>query len=405
MLNRRQLLRYGSLLASGSLFAWGLNARGQNLTARDSSKRLVVIFLRGGVDGLSVVVPYRESAYYDARPTIAIPSPDRAGGAINLEGRFGLHPALADLMPLWQQGSLAFVHACGSPDPTRSHFDAQDYMENGTPGNKKTADGWLNRLLASLPAATPTKAVNLGNTTPRILMGRSPIANFPLTGKAVSTLQLDRPPIQAAFDRLYAGDDPLSLAYQQGRQAREILLKELSSEMVAASKGAPSASAFVKNARKIAQLLQGGTNTQLVFLALGGWDTHVNQGSESGSLARKLQDLGQGVSALVQALGTAYSDTTIVVLSEFGRTVWENGNQGTDHGHGNVMWVLGGGIRGGKVYGEWPGLANQQRELAITTDFRDVLVSVLQQHLHLEDPQLAQVFPGYQAKVTLPLWS
>ncbi|ACK73057.1 protein of unknown function DUF1501 [Gloeothece citriformis PCC 7424] len=403
MLKRRQILQYAGLLSTTTLLTWGFNGKRQNVTANPSQKNLMVIFLRGGIDGLNVVVPYQEAAYYNARPTIAIPTPNQENGVLNLDGHFGLHPALSDLMPLWKQGSLAFIHACGSPDPTRSHFDAQDYMENGTPGIKKTDDGWMNRLLGSLPAQVPTKAVNLGSTTPKILKGRAAIASLPLGNKADQALKLERLPIQQSFDLLYAGNDPLSIAYQQGRQAREVLLQELSQEMVAASQGAPATGVFAKNAPKIAQLLQGKTDTQLAFLDLGGWDTHVNQGGSQGSLARKLKDLGAGLAALVNGLGSAYSDTVIVVMSEFGRTLGENGNQGTDHGHGNVMWVLGGGIRGGKVYGDWPGLEDEQRELDITTDFRDVLITLLQNHLQLGDNQLAQIFPQYNPKSILQI--
>ncbi|WP_366918546.1 hypothetical protein [Acaryochloris sp. IP29b_bin.148] len=269
-MKRRQFLQYA--IASG-LTAMGLSQFGQQPAQSQSPsgrQKLVVILLRGVVDGLNVVVPYREADYYDARPTLAIAPPGAGQGAIDLDGQFGLHPALAELMPLWQSKQLAFVHACGSPDPTRSHFDAQDYMELGTPGNKKPGDGWLNRVLAHLPAGRPTQALNLGNQTPLILSGSKSVANLAFGRQAIRPLPVDRPPIQAAFDRLYAGDTPLSRAYQEGLEAREILKAELNTEMTQASRGAPGPSSLKINSRRLAQLLTGNAETQIAFVSLGG---------------------------------------------------------------------------------------------------------------------------------------
>ena len=407
-MNRRKFLQQAGIVSTSaivSIGAHGWAARGISLNNSNSSsgpKRLVVVFLRGAVDGLNVVVPHGENAYYESRPKIAIPRPSDTNGALNLDGRFGLHPALASLMPLWQQQSLAFVHACGSPDPTRSHFDAQDYMESGTPGTKATSDGWMNRLLADLPTHTPVQAVNLGDTTPRILSGQMAVASFPLGRNSARALPLDRPQIGAAFDRLYAGNDELSQVYQEGRSARKTLLTDLKTEDAetkAANNGAPSPVGFASDAKQLARLMVKDPTIHLAFLALGGWDTHVNQGGSQGQLAGRLKPLGDGLATLAQALGPVYRDTTVVVMSEFGRTVHENGDGGTDHGHGNVMWVLGGGVKGGKVYGEWPGLSStalyQGRDLAISTDFRDVITTVLERHLQLDDAKLHQVFPGY----------
>lgn len=408
MMRRRQFLQYA---AASGVTAMGLGwLEKQPVYSQSSSGRqpkLIVILLRGAVDGLNVVVPYRESGYYDARPTLAIAKPGEAKGAIDLDGQFGLHPALADLMPLWKSKQLAFVHACGSPDPTRSHFDAQDYMELGTPGNKKQGDGWLNRVLAHLPAGRPTQALNLGNQTPLILSGSKSVANLAFGRQAIRPLPLDRPPIQSAFDRLYEGDTHLSRAYQEGLEAREILKAELNTEMMKASRGAPGPSSLKTNGRRIAQLLSGNAETQIAFVSLGGWDTHVNQGSTQGRLARLLKPLGEGLNQIKAELGKTFDDTTIVVMSEFGRTVAENGNGGTDHGHGNVLWVLGGQIQGGKVYGEWPGLAESQRyqgrDLAITRDFRDVIAPLLTQGMGIESKHLKQIFPGYSPQTTLGL--
>ena len=363
-----------------------------------------MVFLRGGIDGLNVVVPYRDAAYYEARSTIALPEPGASGGVLDLDGQFGLHPALVDLMPLWRSGQLAFVHASGSPDPSRSHFDAQDYMENGTPGLKDTTNGWLNRLLMTLSQRSPTQAVNMGSITPLILMGPANVASLAQGRQATHRLPVDRPVIQAAFDRLYSGDDPLSRAYQEGRRARDILMADLKAEMIQASKGAPTPENLSRDAQRLASLFKGNAQTQIAFLALGGWDTHVNQGPR---LSRLLKPLGQGLQALTLALGPLFANTTIVVMSEFGRTVAENGTQGTDHGHGNVLWVLGGNIQGGRVYGQWPGLEPSQRfqgrDLAVTTDFRDAIAPLLTQHLGLSSAGLAQVFPGHTPQTTIPL--
>ncbi|MBV9387086.1 MAG: DUF1501 domain-containing protein [Chroococcidiopsidaceae cyanobacterium CP_BM_ER_R8_30] len=404
-MNRRKFLQQVGIASTSAIALIGTHgwaARGTSLNSLNSGsnpKRLVVIFLRGAVDGLNVVVPHGDTAYYEARPKIAIPRPSENSGALDLDGHFGLHPALASLMPLWQQGSLAFVDACGSPNPTRSHFEAQDYMESGTPGVESTPDGWMNRLLATLPNHTPVQAVNFGDTTPRILSGRMSVASFPLGHNSASPLPLDKPQVGTAFDRLYSGNDALSLAYQEGRKARKTLLTDLDAEMQAANNGAPLPIGFASDAQKLAQLMVKDPSIDLAFLALGGWDTHVNQGSSQGQLAGRLKALGDGLATLAQGLGPVYRDTAIVVMSEFGRTVHENGDGGTDHGHGNAMWILGGSIKGGKIYGEWPGLANNQlyqgRDLAISTDFRDVIISLLECHLQLDDAKLHRVFPDY----------
>ncbi|MEH2196244.1 MAG: DUF1501 domain-containing protein [Nostoc sp.] len=399
-MKRRDFLIQSGIFSAAAIAAVSSNAWvARSATQNSNQKRLIVIFLRGAVDGLNIVVPYSETAYYQARPQIAIPQPGKEGGVIDLDGRFGLHPALASLIPQWQQNSLAFVHACGSPDPTRSHFDAQQYMENATPGNKHTQDGWMNRLLGVISQKTPIQAVSVGETTPWIFSGRMPIANIASGRNANRPLPIDRPQLAAAFDRLYSSNDALSQTYRQGRMARQAIMNDLDSEMKMANNGAPSPDGFASDAQRLAQLMLKDPRIELGFMALGGWDTHVNQGSTEGQLARNLKKLGSGLAALVKGLGSVYQNTTIVVMSEFGRTVKQNDNGGTDHGHGNVMWVLGGQVRGGKVYGEWPGLSTAQlyqgRDLAITTDFRDVISAVLEDHLHLNQAKLNQVLPNY----------
>ncbi len=394
--NRRTFLQVG---LTSALF--GL-ATGERARAGGPGKRLVVIFLRGALDGLSAVVPHGDAAYYQARPRLALPRPDQAGGVLDLDGYFGLHPALAPVLPLWQTGSLAFVHASGSPDATRSHFDAQDYMESGTPGKKSTGDGWMNRLIAALPDHSPVQAVNFGATLPRILSGRQPVANLATGRRATAALPIDHPAVETAFNALYSGSDPLSQAYQEGQTSRKALLTSLATSNQA-NNGARNTQGLAADATRLARLMVNNSDVQLAFLAVGGWDTHVNQAP---LLNRRLGQLAEGLAALARGLGPLYNDTTVVVLSEFGRTVRENGNSGTDHGHGNVVWLLGGGLKGGKVYGQWPGLRSDQlyegRDLAVTTDFRDVIATVLERHLRLKN--IKSVFPGYAVSNRLPVW-
>jgi len=397
-MDRRDFLKLAVLSTSGLLL---LDGNGWAARATDDDKnhkRLVVVFLRGAADGLNVVVPYSDSSYYVSRPTIAVPRPNESGGALRLDGHFGLHPALTSVMPLWEKGTLAFVHASGSPDPSRSHFDAQDFMETATPGLAKTPDGWLNRLLGVLPGMrSSSEALSVGPTLPRILSGPIPAANLPLGKAGTRPTPLDRPEIQAAFDRLYTGNDPLSVAYREGEASRKKLLAELTEEMQMADQGAPSPVGFADEAKNLGRLMARDPGLNVAFIALGGWDTHINQGSVQGQLPNRLNALGESLSTFVQALGSAYSDTVILVMSEFGRTVHENGNTGTDHGHGNVMWVMGGNVKGGKVYGQWPGLSGNElyegRDLAVTTDFREVISVVLESQFGLTSSQLNKVIP------------
>jgi uncharacterized protein (DUF1501 family) len=400
-MNRRQFLIQSSLFSTSSLIGIGTHgwAAPSIATIDPNPQRLIVVFLRGAIDGLSVVVPYQEPTYYLDRPTIAIPQPGQTNGAIDLDGKFGLHPALAPLFPLWQQKSLAFVHACGSNDETRSHFDAQDYLESGTPGVKTTRDGWMNRLLGVMSDKNPIQAVSVGATTPRILLGKRAVANLPSGRNAGNRQQIDKPQIASAFDRLYGNNDALSQTYREARIARTELLKDLEAEMKMANNGATLPNGFPDDAQRLARLMARDPRIQLSFLAVGGWDTHINQGAGQGQLARNLDQLGKGLIALQTGLGAVYQNTTIIVMSEFGRTIKENGNGGTDHGHGNVMWLLGGGIRGGTIYGKWNGLEPAQRyqgrDLAVTTDFRDVLGAVLKRRFGVEGNKLQQIFPKY----------
>ena len=404
-MKRRTFLTAAGYATAGMLIPVGLNSCVAQTDAQTSRpKRLVVVLLRGGIDGLNVVIPHQEADYYQARPTVAIPYPQEKNGAIDLDGFFGLHPKLQDLMPLWKQKSLAFIHASGMPVTERSHFQAQDYMENGTPGSKNTPSGWMNRLLAELktPQQRPVKALNVGGTTPYILKGNMQVANLKPGKNSAAPISIDKPHVYQAFGSLYSGTDDLSKAYQDGRKAREALLAELNQEMMSASRGAKNVNAFVDDAAEVAKLMVGNTKTQLAFMDVGGWDSHINQ---TPLHDRLLPHLGEGLATLVKGLEPIYDDTAIVVTSEFGRTVKENGNKGTDHGHGNAMFLLGGAVRGGKVYGQWQGLnqsvLHENRDLPVTTDFREPLSLILQQHLSLDRESLNRVFPNYESANTI----
>ena len=383
-----------SLVVPVSRSAWAAS------TENPTRKKLVVVMLRGAVDGLNVVAPVGDDNYLRLRPTIGLGMPGVEGGALDLDGYFGMHPALAQLQPLWQQKKLAFVHASGSPDSTRSHFDAQDYMESATPGRKNTPDGWMNRLVGVLPGvSTPSRALSIGPVMPRILSGASAAINLPNGAAGTRANVLDRPAVGAAFDQLYANHDRFGRAYTDGKNAhKEVMEASMGGEMQMADGGAPLPNGFPDDAARLATLMRNDPKIQLAFVALGGWDTHANQGAGRGQLANRLAPLGHGLAVLAQRLGPMFDDTMVVVMSEFGRTARENGNGGTDHGHGNVMWLMGGGVAGGKVYGDWQGVGdaalNEGRDLPVTTDFRSVLAQVAERHLRLSDRQLSQIFPA-----------
>jgi uncharacterized protein (DUF1501 family) len=411
-MNRREFLKVASITSLASLFpgtgAWAFS----NGKDDPSTKKLIVVLLRGGMDGLNVVVPYADRKYYDLRPTIAIARPGSELGLIDLDGHFGLHPALQSLMPLWQSGNLAFVHSSGSPDQTRSHFDAQDYMESGVPGNKTIGSGWLNRLVAELPTSqSALKAISIGAVLPRMCAGPANIATVsPAGGANANNSVLDRPGVESVFKDLYSGNDEMSKVFAQGLAAHKEVKEAMSAapddpmsiEQKVANKGAPTPRNFSQFGKQLSQLFRRSPSMQIAFMDLGGWDTHVNEGTGKGQLANHLSPLGQGLADLVAGLGPSFKDTTIVVQSEFGRTAKENGNGGTDHGHGNVMFLLGGEVPGGKVYGKWGGLSqgalHEERDLPTTTDFRTVLSSILNNQIGVGSKTLAKVFPDFQSK-------
>jgi len=367
-------------------------------------KTLVCIFQRGAVDGLSMIVPHGDPFYYRERPRIAVPRPGALGGAVDLDGHFGFHPALSPLAPLYRSGALAVVHAVGSPDTTRSHFDAQDYMESGTPGVKTTDDGWLNRALlhAQDHANTPFRGVAIGPQLPRALRGAAP--TLAVDNLATFGFRAGKPEAQdrlaAAFEELYQGSATgiVATSSEEGFQAVK-MLKTANPAQYQPANGAEYPKSPLGNAlRQIAQLIKADLGTEIAFADVGGWDTHVNQGSSEGQLAARLDDFGKTLFSFSQDLGERMADVVVLTMSEFGRTVAENGNIGTDHGHATAMMVLGGGTKGGKVYGRWPTLdpANRYegRDLAVTTDFRDLFGEIITQQLGTAD--LSAVFPGYQ---------
>ena len=404
MTSRRTFLRDGAFALVSLGFVPSFLARTIAATSTTRrNKRLIAIFQRGAVDGLNVVVPHGEAEYYRVRPGIAIARPGAADGTLDLDGFFGLHPRLAPLKPLWDRRVLAVVHACGSPDATRSHFDAQDYMETATPGVKRTEDGWLNRYLR-LPRdeqghAAPFRAVSLTPQMPRALQG--PAAAVAMN--RLSQFDVRAQAMSQSFETQYAAAAD-QLLHGTGREAFDAM-RTLKAADPGRYAPAPDANypstAFGDALKQIAQLAKADVGLEVAFAELGGWDTHVNQGAAQGQLATRLDDFARGIAALVTDLGDLMTDTVILTMSEFGRAVAENGNRGTDHGHGNAMLVIGGPVKGGQVFGRWPGLATDQRydgrDLAVTTDFRNVFAEIVTRHLGVRDA--APVFPGFPVDV------
>ncbi|MGO9257752.1 MAG: DUF1501 domain-containing protein [Bryobacteraceae bacterium] len=409
MSTRRIFLRNSALamVGVGSAPLWLKRALYAADAPSPRKKILVAIFQRGAADGLNVVVPHGERAYYGLRPTIAVPRPssaNREDAAIDLDGFFGLHPSLAPLKPLFDQQHLAIVDAVGSPDPTRSHFDAQDYMESGTPGLKATHDGWMNRALPKaqgLKPVSPVRAVSLGATLSRSMAGPNPaVALQNIAGFQVRDAEAAR-----QFQNMYMeSKDPVLRAAGKETFEAVAILQSVQKQPYQPAAGAEyPRGRFGDSLRQIAQLIKSDVGMEMAFADIGGWDHHVNelgQRASEGQLAVLLREYGQALSAFWRDMGDRMADVALVTMSEFGRTAHENGNRGTDHGHANSMFVMGGGVKGGKVYGKWPGLETEQlyegRDLALTSDFRDVLGELVARHMG--NPSLAGVFPGYNPK-------
>lgn len=403
-ISRRVFVRAGGLalfsLGADPLFlaraAWSLPR------ARRSGPRqpvLVCLFQRGAVDGLSMVVPHGERSYYEERPRIAI----QKNQLIDLDGHFGLNPALAPLKPFWDNRSLAAIQAVGSPDDTRSHFDAQDYMCSGTPGLKSTRDGWLNRYCQHQQehSETPFRSVAFGPELPRALAGSAPA--LAINDLAAFGLRAGRPEtsdrLTAAFEALYDVEATglVASSAEEGFEAARMLKTADPGRYQPANGAEYPRGRFGQALRQVAQLIRMDLGLEIAFADVSGWDTHVNQGSGEGQLASRLTEFGGALAAFATDLGELMSEVVVLTMSEFGRTVKENGSSGTDHGHATAMLVLGGPVNGGKVLGRWPGLDPSQRfqgrDLAVTTDFRDLFAELLARHLG--GAELGSVFPGY----------
>ena len=397
-------MRGGAMAVVGTAMVPGLLTRAvlaQTEGLRRGGKRLVVLFQRGAADGLNIVVPYRESGYYAMRSSIAVQPKD----VLDLDGFFGLHPSLASLKPSWDTKELAIVHACGSPDPTRSHFDAQDYMESGTPGVKSTPDGWLNRALAASSAPQSAfRAIAMGPSVPRTLEGPVPaiaidnLSNFGVHEPAVRSAVAPQPAAPDGFAAMYA-DTVNSVLHGTGKETFEaikMLRSAAPANYVPANNAQYPRNSFGDSMKGVAQLMKANLGVEVAFAEMGGWDTHQNQGGASGQLATRLREWSDGIAAFRQDMGQDGGDVVVVTMSEFGRTVRQNGTGGTDHGHANVMLVLGAAVAGGKVYGRWPGLGagqlNEDRDLKVTTDFRQVLGEAAAGTLQIRT--METVFPG-----------
>jgi uncharacterized protein (DUF1501 family) len=406
-MQRRVFLKNGSL----ALLSLGFAPRflGETvLAARARRKVLVTVFQRGAVDGLNMVVPHGEEWYYKARPSIAVARPGQELGAVDLDGFFGVHPRMAPLAELFRRKELAIVHACGSPDPTRSHFDAQDYMESGTPGVKSTQDGWINRYLHDHEHAnaSPFRAVALTGQMPRSLQGAAPALAMVQVGQFGLKAGQQADMMQAGFESQYAAAAGQLLG-DTGKEAFDAvkMMKQanLGGAYTPANGAAYPRSGFGDAMKQIAQLVKADLGLEVAFAEVGGWDTHVQQGNGAGQLANRLEDFANGLAAFYADMGEAMADVLVVTMSEFGRAVNENGNRGTDHGHGNAMFLMGSGVKGGKVYGKWPGLEPgnryENRDLAVTTDFREVFTELVTTHLAAKDT--SRIFPGFTSKSRL----
>jgi uncharacterized protein (DUF1501 family) len=403
MQSRRVFLKQGAFACVSLGFAPSFLARTVFAAGEvRRAKQLIAIFQRGAVDGLSVVVPFGEGEYYRTRPRIAVPQPGQGDeAAIDLDGFFAFNPRLAPLKRWWDARQLAVVHACGSPDSTRSHFDAQDYMETATPGLKNTSDGWLNRYLQARrdEHATAFRAVAIAPQMPRLLQGPAPALAVSQIGQFDIHAGRTSASAAASFEAAYAAarDQVLNGTAHEAFEAMRMLKAADPAKYQPANGADYPRSPFGQALRQIAQLTRAEVGLEVAFADIGGWDTHVNQGTTRGQLASRLDDFARAIAALAIDLGDRLDDTVILTMSEFGRAVSENGGGGTDHGHGNAMLIIGGGVRGGRVHATWPGLAPEQRyegrDLAVTTDFRDVFAEIVTRHLGVANP--APIFPGH----------
>ena len=412
-MNHIQRRTFLQLAGAGAALAWmpgvtRLYAQ-KGRSSGGATPTLVCIYLRGGLDALNAVVPYKDERYLEMRPTIAVPPEDDADmgpGVLKIDDTFGLHPSMRSLLPYWEKGRLAAVVNCGSPHPTRSHFDAQDFMEYGAPGVRTLKEGWLNRYLHATqePADKGRKqddvvlrALAMQGLLPRALRGQRPVLAVP--GKRV----LENARVTELFEELYGEpamderrDDPV---VEVGRDTLETL--ELYRKTLDANRGGSDVQypngGLGSSLRDLAAIVQADVGLEVACVDVLGWDLHANQGGSDGRFTELLADLSDSVAAFAQDIGERLDRTLVLVVTEFGRTCRENGNQGTDHGRGGAMFLLGGAVKGGRVFGKWDGLADRDlvegRDLPVTTDFRDLFGEVLAQHLGFDLPK--GFFPGY----------
>ena len=391
-MNRREFL-----FAAGSAAAAlpALSFSGKLFATPANAPRFLFVFLRGGYDCNNLLVPYGSDFYYESRPTLAIakPDPNNPNSAIALDANWGLNPVLRDtIYPLWQRKQIAFIPFAGTDDLSRSHFETQDNIESGEPTAQRGdfRSGFLARLSGTLPGVPP---IAFTQSLPLSFQGAGKdIPNISLKGDTKSHFDARQ---SAILTQMYQGTS-LASATADGLALPVTVSQDLRDEMVHASRGAPSATGFATETQRIATLMRD--QYRLGFVDIGGWDTHVNQGSVTGGLANNLKNLGAGLAAYADALGDEWNNTVVVVVSEFGRTFRENGNKGTDHGHGTVHWVLGGKVSGGRIAGEQVAVSQsnlfQNRDYPVLNNYRDVLGGTLKRVWNLSNSQLETVFPG-----------
>jgi uncharacterized protein (DUF1501 family) len=399
MISRRSLLSYAAGL--GAVTASGLSVGGRAFATPDTGVRLMVVFLRGAYDATSIVIPTSSDFYYQSRPTIAIarPDPGNAKAALPLDADWSLHPALAEsIYPLWQAGQLAFVPFAGTDDTSRSHFETQDTIELGQPigGSRNYNSGFLGRMATALGGNA--RPISFSQDVPIIFRG----GDTPIPNLAVNSIgkpafdDRQRGLIESMYQTPEAARIAPLVGVQTGFSVRQQAYTAMQEEMTAASRGAVDATGFALQAQRMAELMHTGYN--LAFLDVGGWDTHVNQGNADGQLAYKIADLGKGLASFARASGPDWDRTTVIVVSEFGRTFRENGDKGTDHGHGSVYWVMGGGVRGKRMLGPQVRIAQdtlfQNRDLPVLTDYRAMIGGIVRPLYGLNGAALDSIFPG-----------
>ncbi len=394
-MNRRECLAFLAGCGAATLYPGRVLASSQ-----DANTRFIFVLLRGGVDALSVLIPYTDPWYPVYRPTTALSKPGTRQGGINLDGTFALHPALQGLRSFWNSGKLAFVTCAGCPVEEHSHQKAQRNIETGVTETAHVKDGWLNRCAQSL--ATPKGKyclITLSPSIPFIVRGRARIRVIPAGSSRYRRPETHLPKAYWALDRVYPGRDDLAVAYHQGVVDRKQRLRHIGREISSANGGAPIVQDFSGLAVRMGKEMHKNPEYRLGFLHFGGFDTHINQGGREGVLWTQLAEMEKGLLSLINTLGSLLDKTIVVVMSEFGRSAKENDLGGTENGYGGLMWVLGGPVEGGRVFGHFPGLATEflskGRDIPVRTDFRDIIVPILRKHMMFDDSSISAIFPHF----------